>query len=305
MTLLSRKRLMGCAVAAGGILVMGMAVVPPAFAVDDLPVVDDIRIPMPRVLEDDDASLPARPYERPTYERPYSQQPYRPGPNAQGPYAAIPSARYNRPAVDARPVLPPTQVVAVLRSTGYSPLGQITQRGWIYTVAAMDPNGDDGRLIIDARTGRIMRFIPAMAVDERLNDRMAMAYGPPGPPPVAYAGYENRRGSLLDLRRSPRPPAPVPRAAQRTAPKTASRVPQSTTAPAQKQAVAPAQQGAAPSAESSAAAKPAPAVTIVEKTSAAATVGAATASTPPSSAQAPSTLKLWPTQAMPDVQPLE
>ncbi len=42
------------------------------------------------------------------------------------------------------------QVVAVLRSTGYSPLGQMTQRGWIYTVAALDPNGDDGRLIIDA-----------------------------------------------------------------------------------------------------------------------------------------------------------
>ncbi|MGL5167817.1 MAG: hypothetical protein ACRC9K_18185 [Afipia sp.] len=292
MTLLSRTKLTGCAVAAGAILAVGMAVVPPARAADDLPIVDDIRIPMPRVLEDDEAP-PAPQYERPYYERPYSQQPYRPGPYAPGPYAAIPSARYNRPAVDARPVLPPTQVVAVLRSTGYSPLGQMTQRGWIYTVAAIDRNGDDGRLIIDARTGRIMRFIPAMAVDERLNDRMAMVYGPPGPPPVTYAGYENRRGSLLDLRRAPRPPSPVPHAAQRNAPKTASRVPQSTAAPAQ-QAAAPTQQAAEPSA----AAKPAPANAVVENKSAAATVGAATAA-------APSTLKLWPTQAMPDVQPLE
>jgi len=304
MTLLSRRKLTGCAVAAGAILAVGMAVVPPAHATDDLPIVGDIRIPMPRVLEDDDTPLPAPQYERPYYERPYSQQPYRPGPNAQGPYAAIPSARYNRP-VDARPVLPPMQVVTILRSTGYSPLGQVTQRGWIYTVAAIDPNGEDGRLIIDARTGRIMRFIPAMAVDERLNDRMAMAYGPPGPPPPTFAGYENRRGSLLDLRRSPRPPAPVPRAAQRATPKTASRLPQSTTAPAQEQAVAPAQQAAAPSAEPTAAAKPAPAVTVVEKKSATATVGAATAAAPPSSTPTPSTLKLWPTQAMPDVQPLE
>jgi hypothetical protein len=295
MTLLSRKRLMGCAVAAGAIWTAGIFVVPPARAADDLPVVDDIRIPMPQVLEDDGAPPPPA-YERPYPERPYSQQrPYRPGPYGQGAYAAIPSARYNRPPIDARPVLPPIQVVAVLRSTGYSPLGQMTQRGWVYTVPALDPNGDDGRLIIDARTGRIMRFIPAMAVDERLNDRMAMMYGPPGPPPATYAGYENRRGSLLDMRRLPRPPAPVPRA-HRPASKNASRVPQSAPAGA-----APAQQTAAPANEPSAAVKPAPAVTMVEKKSAAATVGAATASSTP----APSTLKLWPTQAMPEVQTLE
>jgi hypothetical protein len=116
-------------------------------------------------------------------------------------------------------MLPPDQVMSVLRSGGFSPLGRVTQRGWIYTVAALDRSGEDGRLIIDARTGQIIRFIPAQAVDERL---MA-AYGPPGPPPVAYAGYENRRGSLLDLRHAPRPPVSVPKAASRPAPKTANR----------------------------------------------------------------------------------
>jgi hypothetical protein len=271
MTLFSGKRLIGRAVAAGAILAAGMAAVPSARAADDLPMMDD-EIGMPP---------PAPQYERPYYERPYSQQPYRPGPFAQGPYAAIPSARYNRPALDARPMIPPVQLVAILRSTGYSPLGQITQRGWIYTVAALDPDGDDGRLIIDARTGRIMRFIPAMAVDERLNDRIAMAYGPPGPPPATYAGYENRRGSLLDLRRSPRPPASVPKVTQRAAPKSASRI--------------------APSA----ATPPSAAQRTAENKATAATVGAATTATPPSSPTGPSTLKLWPTQAMPDVQPLE
>lgn len=295
MTLLPRTRLKGRVVVAGAILAASIAVVLPARAADDLPIVDDIRIPMPRVLDDDEAP-PVPRYERPYYERPYSQQPYRPSPYAQGPYAAIPSARYARPAGDVRPLLPPAQVVAVLRSTGYSPLGQMTQRGWVYTVAALDRNGEDGRLIIDARTGQIMRFIPAMADDEPLHDGMAMVYGPPGPPPVTYAGYENRAGSLLDLRRSPRPPVPVPRAAQRNAPKAASRVP-STAAPAQ-------QQAAVPSLESPAAAKPAPAVTGADKKSAAVTVGAATAA-PASSTPAPSALKLWPTQAMPDVQPLE
>ena len=96
-------------------------------------------------------------------------------------------------------MLPPAQVVTVLRARGYSPLGQMTQRGWVYTIAAIDPGGDDGRVIIDGRTGRIMRFVPAMEVDARLGDRMAMVYGPPGPPPPTVVGYETRRGSLLDL----------------------------------------------------------------------------------------------------------
>lgn len=299
MTLFLGKRLTGCAVAVGAALAAGMATAPPARAVDDLPTVDDIRIPMPRVLEENGVP-PVRDYERPSYQRPYSQQqPYRPGPYGQGSYAAIPSTRYGRPGLDARPVIPAGQVVAILRSTGYSPLGQVTQRGWIYTVAALDPNGEDGRLIIDARTGRIMRFIPAMEVDARLSDRMAMMYGPPGPPPVTGVGYEYRRGSLLDLRRSPRPPASVPRAAKRSAPNVA-------TGPA---AGSPAQQAAGPAQPSApvppaaSAAKPIPAETTAENKSAASTVGVVRPSAPPSSTPAP--LHLWPTQAMPDVQTLE
>ena len=292
MTLLLGMRSAGYAAAAAAMLATGVAAVSPAWAVDDLPVVGDIEISMPRVLEDDGVPPPG-------YGRPYPDQPsYRPGPYGQGRYAAIPSARYLRPGLEARPVIPPLQIVSVLRSSGYSPLGQITQRGWIYTVAALDPNGDDGRLIIDARTGRIMSFIPAMEVDARLSERMAMAYGPPGPPPAVEAGYEIRRGSLLDLRRSPRPPAPVPHAAQRPpsrpASKTASQAPQAAPAP---------QQAASPPTDPSAS-KSTQAVTVIEKKPAA-TVGAATASAPPSSAPAPATVRLWPTQAMPDVQPLE
>jgi hypothetical protein len=304
MTLFSGKRLTGYAVAVGATLVAGTAVVPPARAADDLPMVDDIRIPMPRVLEEEDGVPPARGYERPYYERPYSQQrPYRPGPYGQGSYAAIPSAGYGRPALDARPVIPPPQIVAILRSTGYSPLGQMTQRGWIYTVAALDPGGDDGRLIIDARTGRIMRFIPAMEVDARLSDRMAMVYGPPGPPPVTAIGYENRRGSLLDLRRLPRPPAAVPRTAKRSVPNGANKP--AAASPAQQAAVPAQPSAAAPSAVSAAPAKPAPAQTTAENKPAATTVGAAKPSAPQSSTPAPAPLHLWPTQAMPDVQTLE
>jgi len=260
--------------------------VSPVSAADDLPVVGDIRIDMPRVrVLEDDGPLPPPAYD-PRSERYYEERPYAPGPYGAGPAAAIPSSRYARSGPAARPMLPPDQVMSVLRSGGFSPLGRVTQRGWIYTVAAMDRTGEDGRLIIDARTGQIIRFIPAQAVDERT---MAV-YGPPGPPPVAYAGYENRRGSLLDLRHAPRPPVSVPKVSARPAPKTAVRNGQpapaaSATGPA---ATAPAQQAVA-----TAAAKP-----VVAESKPATTVGVAGAS-------APSTLKLWPTQAMPDVQTLE
>lgn len=291
MTSFSRKQLAGPA-AAGAIFAAVTVLGLPALAADDFPEVGDIRIQMPRILEDDGPLPPpaGRYIERSYEERPYPQRPYAPGRYGSGSHAAIPSARYERAP---RPMLPPEQVVTVLRSSGYSPLGRVTQRGWIYTVAAFDRYGDDGRLIIDARTGQIIRFIPAQAVDERIMG----AYGPPGPPPTVYAGYENRRGSLLDLRNAPRPPNAVPKTARRSAPKAATQTAQPSpggTAPAS-QTVAPAQQATAPSTEP-AAAKPA----VAEAKPAATTVGAAGPS-----AAAPSTLKLWPTQAMPDVQPLE
>lgn len=282
------SRMIRPAIAAGTIFAAGAMTVSPVLAVDDLPVVGDIRIEMPRVLEDD-GPLPPPAYE-PRRERYYEERPYAPGPYGAGPSAVIPSSRYARSGPAARPMLPPGQVTSVLRSSGFSPLGPVTQRGWIYTVAALDRTGEDGRLIIDARTGQIIRFIPAQAVDER----MMAVYGPPGPPPVAYAGYENRRGSLLDLRHAPRPPVSVPKAGVRPAAKAASRnappapAGTATTTPA----AVPAQQAAAPAAVS-------PSNTAsVESKPAAATVGVA-------GATAPSTLKLWPTQAMPDAQTLE
>ena len=297
MTSVLRKKLIGRAVAAGAIVAAVAISVPSAFAADDFPIVGDIQIPMPRVLEDDGPLPPPPSYERSRIERPYqdrtySQRPYAPGSYGSGSYAAIPPARYERSALAARPMLPPEQVLTVLRSSGYSPLGRVTQRGWIYTIAALDRNGEDGRLIIDARTGQIMRFIPAQAVDER----MMAVYGPPGPPPAADVRYEMRRGSLLDLRHAPRPPVSVPKTAKRPEPKAASRL--ASPAPGgiatPPQAAPPAQQAAAPSAAgATAAVKPDAA-----ENKSATTVGSASA--PQSSA-----LKLWPTQALPDVQPLE
>jgi len=221
MTLFCRTQSIGRTAVAVAIFAAGAAASSPVRAADDLPIVGDIRIEMPRVLEDQ--APPPRVYESAPYERPYAQRSYRPGPYAPGPYAGVPSGGYNRALPGARPLLPPSQVAYFLRSSGYSLLGPVTQRGWVYTVAALDQNGDDGRLIVDARTGRVVRFVPAMAVDERFNDRMAMVYGPPGSPPSDMR-YGTRRGSLLDLRRAPRPAVAVPNVTPRNAPKVASRL---------------------------------------------------------------------------------
>ena len=118
----------------------------------------------------------------------------------EGPYAAMPEAgpgwRYG-PGL-----LPPREVYTVLRDNGFSPLGIPHQRGFVYTIAAIDRGGEDGRLVIDARDGRILRFMPAYRMGDNFGDE-AYAPGAPLPPPGPIRG-------------GPRPPAPIPHLASRT-----------------------------------------------------------------------------------------
>jgi hypothetical protein len=97
-------------------------------------------------------------------------------------------------------LLPPAGVYTVLREGGFSPLGAPRQRGFVYIIAAINADGDDGRLVIDARDGRILRFVPA-ALDRDNRDDLTAIYGPLGPPPRIIVA----RGG------PPRPPAPIPR----------------------------------------------------------------------------------------------
>lgn len=128
-----------------------------------------------------------------------------------GPYVAmppeVPTPRYG-PAYGPG-LLPPIEIYAVLRENGFLPLGIPRQRGQVYTIAVIQPGGSDGRLVIDARTGRIVRFIPADAVDDDDEGDLSAAYGPAGPllPAIPV------RSSV------PRPPAPIPHVASRTVPK--------------------------------------------------------------------------------------
>jgi hypothetical protein len=130
--------------------------------------------------------------------------PYAGGP---GPYAAMPPEA-PRPGYGYGPtLLPSIEVYTVVREAGLSPLGIPHLRGFVYTIAVIDRSGNDGRLIIDARNGRIVRLVSAHGMGGNFNDDPAVIYGPPGtlPPPT-------------NVRREPRPPRVVPHVASRTVP---------------------------------------------------------------------------------------
>mgnify|MGYP005819692445 CR=1 FL=1 len=129
-----------------------------------------------------------------------------PPPYAAAPY--VPDEAYGyEPAL-----LPPHEVYAVLRESGFLPLGLPHRRGYVYQISAIDPDGEDGRLVIDGRTGRIIRFMPAYWSDRTDNSEPRPPYGAQAalPPPTPVRGV-------------PRPPAPIPHVASRAVPLPASK----------------------------------------------------------------------------------
>ncbi len=189
-----------------------------------------------------------------------------------GPYAAMsPEAAPYGPRL-----LPPLEVYTIVRESGFSPLGIPQQRGLVYTISVIDRGGDDGRLVIDARSGRIIRFMPAYRMGDNFNEDLNVAYGPVGPLPIDS-----------NVRRAPRPPLPVPHVASRSAtPLPNAPLPKVRSLPASphsKPEAAPAQRSAATS-------KPADAQAALPSS----TVGAANPS-----------VQLQPTQDMPKAQGLD
>lgn len=146
------------------------------------------------------------------------------------PYAAMPPEApppgYG-PSYGSR-LLPPSEVHVIAREAGFAPLGIPQQRGLVYTISVIDNAGDDGKLVIDARSGRIIRFIPAYRMGDNFNGDLDVAYGAVGtlPPPINSS-----------YRRAPRPPLPIPHVASRSgAPLPKAHAPRPEPVPAQQSA---------------------------------------------------------------------
>ena len=136
-----------------------------------------------------------------------------------GPYAAMPPPpppgappAYNYGGYGP-PLMPPQEVYAVLRDNGFSPLGVPHQRGLVYFIAAVDRGGNDGRLVIDARNGRILRFMPSYG-----GYGPGPYVGPFGPDQMPGFGPETSLPPPTVIRGGPRPPALIPHVASRTVP---------------------------------------------------------------------------------------
>ena len=134
-----------------------------------------------------------------------ARSPYAAASDFDAPYAmappAIPGSRYRY----GPSLLPSTEVYAVLRDNGFSPLGIPRLRGFVYTIAVLDRGGGDGRLIIDARNGRIIRFMPAYRMGDQFNEESRVIDGSPGAPPPAHASGSPRPGPKVASRTVPVP----------------------------------------------------------------------------------------------------
>ena len=130
--------------------------------------------------------------------------PYTPVSDFGGPYAAAgPGAPYG-----AGPrLLPPEEVYTVVRENGFSPLGIPRQRGFVYAIEVIDRGGESGRLIIDARDGRIVRFRPGYTIGNNFGEEPAVIHGQSEPLPPS-----------TPIKGEPRPPRSIPHVASRTVP---------------------------------------------------------------------------------------
>jgi hypothetical protein len=124
------------------------------------------------------------------------------------------------PAPDDGIGLPPQEVAAIVRSTGLEPLGRPMRQGPVYVSRALDPSGQEVRVIVNAQMGRVVRIVPVTMPSHgvpvvRPPGRIVMApdgYGPdprgPGPEGMPPAGPPQGAAAAAP---PPGPPLPRPR----------------------------------------------------------------------------------------------
>ena len=177
-------------------------------------------------------------------------------------------------------LLPPREVYVVLRENGFSPLGAPRLRGFMYSISAIDRQGDDGHLVIDARDGRIVRFVRA----DRFSGYGGYHDGYYGAPPPRPSSGPLEPMSRLDAR---------PPAAPKMASRTTSSIPVPKAAPSR------------PASEPPVAVKPAPAAPPQQSAAIQVKPVANAAAAAPTPVEAKPAPVIQPTQPMPKVQDLE
>jgi hypothetical protein len=107
-------------------------------------------------------------------------------------------------------VLPPHEILTILRSTALNPIGRPVRRGDTYVLRAIDEDyGDEVRVVVDARNGEILSMTPAAGGARTASPGAGIGSAEPMPP-GAY-----RSGPPIIYEEGPppgygRPPAMIP-----------------------------------------------------------------------------------------------
>ena len=73
---------------------------------------------------------------------------------------SVPAAAQGGPGYPAPAAMPPYEIIAIVRSTGFEPLSRPVRHGPTYSLQAADPAGRPVRVVVDARLGRIVGVTP-------------------------------------------------------------------------------------------------------------------------------------------------
>jgi hypothetical protein len=105
--------------------------------------------------------------------------------------------------------LPPHEIVTIVRSTGLEPIGRPARQGPAYALHAVDPAGEEVRVVVDAHMGRIVKVIP-LSGPRYAMPLMRPPFGRP-PRPMAMVPDGAGASAPYDPAAQARPPLPRPR----------------------------------------------------------------------------------------------
>jgi len=105
-------------------------------------------------------------------------------------------------------VLPPHEIMTIVRSTGIEPISRPSFRGTTYVLQGYDDSDELVRVIVDARSGRLLSIRPIIAVGPSYTRFPPVSVREPFGPRVVYGGGYDEfapfpRGPMV------RPPGPV------------------------------------------------------------------------------------------------
>ena len=115
---------------------------------------------------------------------------------------AIPPAGAAERAARAPSVVPPQEVIAIVRSVGLSPIGKPTRKGTNYLLRARDEDGIEVRVVVDGRAGEVTAVTP-VGYNNRELDPMRPSIYDSGPPVYEPAPIYRRDVPIIEEQNEP------------------------------------------------------------------------------------------------------